>query len=164
MNGDTGFQGNGTEATEPRYSIRPPVFPTFWRVFIVFWFVWTGIFVVGGVAGGIPIAAVLVAVALLLGLGWFLRRRPQTGIDAYENELVIRDAIRERRVPRAEIAGFRIGTSRGARAKPVVLLIRRDGAPVPLWVTAHAPLISKSPPTEKALDALTAWLNLPANP
>jgi hypothetical protein len=154
------------EAMEPRFVIRSPPMPRFWKAFLVFYFAFAVLFIVGGIAGGIPVVAVLVAIALVVGLAWVLKRRPHLRVLGYDHELVIRNLFRELRIPRADIAAFRISTpsfSEGFRTSsgrgPLVQLVRRDGSVVGLNVTATTPMNSKSPPTNEALRVLSDWLS-----
>jgi hypothetical protein len=136
------------------------------NIVIVSWFLFASLFIIGGIAGGIPILATLTAVALLVGVAWYLRRRPNLGILVSDGELVVRSALREVRVLRKEIASFRIaspstegGFGNNAARYPVVQLIKHDGTILSLWVTATTPVSRKSQPTEKALVVLSEWLN-----
>jgi hypothetical protein len=150
---------------EPRVTLRWPPLSSFWKAVIVAWFAFTALFIVGGIAGGIPVAAVLVAIILLVGLAWLLKRRPRLGVVGYENELVIRTAFRELKIPRADIVGFRIVTPsvvEGLRTSgrgPLVQLERRDGSVTGLQVTQTTLMNSASPPTDEALRVLSDWLS-----
>lgn len=86
---------------EPRFVIRSPPLPRFWKAFLVVHFAFAVLFIVGGIAGGIPVVAVLVAIALVVGLAWLLKRRPHLGVLGYDHELVIRNPFRELRIPLA---------------------------------------------------------------
>lgn len=153
------------DPTEPRFELRYPPLPTMWKVFIVGWFAFTVLFVVGGIAGGIPIAAILIGIVLIGGLAWLLKRRPHLGVLVYDDELVICNFFRVLTVPRADIAGFRIVTpslSESLRTnsgrRPLVQLVRRDDSVVGLNVTATTPMNIASAPTDDALRLLSAWL------
>jgi hypothetical protein len=119
---------------EPLLTIRPPRLALLWVAgFGLFWISTVVWFLVGALRGDSSAgAAVVVPVVMLLLGGTIIARMLRVGVWAYADELVVRGALRSRRIPRGEVEDFRVGSAPGGQFGKTLLVLTRDGDTVPL--------------------------------
>jgi hypothetical protein len=139
--------------------IRPPTAARIYvAVFTCFW--GSGVLTFGIVAAVHHSPAVVISLLMLafgLTLGYQIFR---LSVTLNPDDLLVRNYYRTRRVPRADIEGFRVGSLSGQPFGRTVYLLLRDGAVLPLDAAGRMPLSGRGKAAmQDRLRSLQHWLD-----